>query len=60
MCAGVQLEAGAAPVSVEADGRWLVSFCILNRGEVAARELEVSAVSNRGRACAHSVAAETR
>src|ERR1035438_8121897 len=48
MCAGVQLEAGAAPVSVEADGGWLVSFSILNRGDVAAREVEVSAVSIDG------------
>jgi hypothetical protein len=48
MCAGVQLEAGAAPVSVDADGSWLVSFCILNRGDVAAREVEVSAVSIDG------------
>lgn len=48
MCADVQLDAGASPVTVEAQGRWLVSFSILNRGGSAAEDVEVSAASMNG------------
>ena len=45
MYAGVQLEAGAASVTVEADGHWLIAFLILNRGDSAAKDVEVSSAS---------------
>ncbi len=45
MYAGVQLEAAAAPVHVEGEGRWRVALSILNRGDSTAKNVQVTTVS---------------
>ena len=59
MYAGVQLEAGAAPVTVESSGRWLISFVISETaGMPRRRTIEVSSASSGSRPYRDSLASQ--
>ena len=44
----VLLQAGAVQVSAQPEGVWIVSFTILNRGDHAAKQVEIHEVSVHG------------